>query len=271
MERPRPDPPNRRVVEASPWSKRWKIRGWTASGIPTPVSAISSRSICLSSPRRRATRITTSPLRVNFRALPTRLKSAWRRRTGSDSTQPMSGAASMLSRRFFSCACGRSSRATFSTTDTGSTGSRVVSSWPASIFEKSMTSFSSSASISPQERASSSMARPSSDSGSDFSRCSTPMTPFIGVRISWLTLARNAALASLAVSAAWRLSSASSRARTSSVMFCETPNRACSPPGRVSARKVLRQWVQSPAGVRRRCSNEAGCPERMPFIITARR
>ena len=42
-----------------------------------------------------------------------------------------------------------------------------------------------------------------------------PMTPFIGVRISWLMLARNSDLSREASSAAWR-------ARTSTSMLCAT-------------------------------------------------
>ena len=44
------------------------------------------------------------------------------------------------------------------------------------------------------------------------SRSATPNMPFIGVRISWLIIARNFALASAAASARWALRSASARA-----------------------------------------------------------
>ena len=79
-----------------------------------------------------------------------------------------------------------------------------------------MMSFSNWDSISPQSSASFSRRRPSADSRSFFSRCSTPKTPFIGVRISWLILARNWLLASAAARAA-------SRASTSSVTFWLMP------------------------------------------------
>ena len=51
--------------------------------------------------------------------------------------------------------------------------------------------------------------------------CSTsimPITPFIGVRISWLIVATNADLARLACSASWRACSRSAMMRTRSPM-----------------------------------------------------
>ncbi len=93
----------------------------------------------------------------------------------------------------------------------GSSGSGDSSSRPASILEKSITSLSSWASIWPQAWASPSSDWPSPDSGSFSSRCNTPITPFRGVRISWLILARKRDLASAAASAAiWASVSASS-------------------------------------------------------------
>ena len=70
----------------------------------------------------------------------------------------------------------------------------------------------------------SSSARPDWSITSAYSRCSAvsgvssssrvmPMTPFIGVRISWLMLARNSDLSREPSSAAWR-------ARTSTSMLC---------------------------------------------------
>ena len=96
------------------------------------------------------------------------------------------------------------------------------SSLPDSIFEKSRTSPSTLSSASPLVRMTSAHSRCSGLSGESSRRPVMPMTPFIGVRISWLIAARNSDLArdaswaaSWAASARWR---ASSSARTSSTM-----------------------------------------------------
>ncbi len=100
----------------------------------------------------------------------------------------------------------------------GSTSSR-----PASIREKSITSSSRVDSIRPQARASPSRLSASPGSFSRLSRCMTPSTPFIGVRISWLILARNRALASLA---AWAARWASTRASSARLLLVDVEDQA---------------------------------------------
>ena len=65
----------------------------------------------------------------------------------------------------------------------------------------------------------------------------TPMTPFSGVRISWLMLARNSDLARLAASAASRADARISASRFSSVMSL---TRVTTPPS-----AVRRSWTFS--------------------------
>ncbi len=50
-----------------------------------------------------------------------------------------------------------------------------------------------------------------------------PMTPFMGVRISWLMLARNSLLARLAESDSRAAAAKAASARLRSVMFCSAP------------------------------------------------
>ncbi len=90
-----------------------------------------------------------------------------------------------------------------------SNGWRSMSIRPASIFEKSRMSLMMVSSASPESRIVAAKSRCSSVSGVSSSRPLMPMTAFIGVRISWLIVARKALLASLAASAAARASCAS--------------------------------------------------------------
>ena len=87
-----------------------------------------------------------------------------------------------------------------------------------------------------------------------------PMTPFMGVRISWLIVARNALLARLASSAAVRASPAARAARTistsaffSSVMSVYTATVPISPIRRSliwSQRPSLSCCTKGPLGAR---------------------
>ncbi|MNI08579.1 hypothetical protein D3C73_616210 [compost metagenome] len=81
----------------------------------------------------------------------------------------------------------------------------------------------------------------------------TPMTPFSGVRISWLILARKRLLARLAASAASRASARASASRFRSVMSEQT---VTTPPPVVGRSWTLSQRSptcisRGPAGVRR--------------------
>ncbi len=231
MARPRPEPPNRRAVEPSAWWNRWNSESWALLAMPTPVSSISKRTRLKPSGRSWICSLaSTWPSLVNFTALPIRLNSAWRSRTGSARIQPSAPAPAARSSRPLSWARGRSMPMTLRRVLVTSSGSGVSSSRPASILEKSITSFSSWASIWPQPWASVSSALAGMERGSFSSRCSTPSTPFIGVRISWLILARNWDLASLAASAARWASIKASSCFLRSSMFITRPTTLFSDP-----------------------------------------
>ena len=95
-----------------------------------------------------------------------------------------------------------------STQSRRSKGCASMSMRPASIFEKSRMSLMIVSSASPLSRMVLAKSRCSSFSGVSSSSPLMPMTAFIGVRISWLIVARKALLASLAASAAARASCA---------------------------------------------------------------
>jgi hypothetical protein len=84
-----------------------------------------------------------------------------------------------------------------------------ISNWPASIFEKSSTSSTMASNAYADSRTVFTMSRWFGRRRLSSSTSIMPMTPFIGVRISWLIIARKDDLARLACSA-------SSRARSSS-------------------------------------------------------
>ena len=94
----------------------------------------------------------------------------------------------------------------------GENGTASSSSLRDSIFEKSRMSFRIDNSVSADVRAVARLSRCSAVSSLSSTRSVMPMTPFIGVRISWLMFARNSLLARLA-------SIARSRAITSSSLF----------------------------------------------------
>jgi hypothetical protein len=74
MARPRPVPPNRRVVEASSWMNGWNNSAARARSKPGPVSTTSKRSSHAPAgpPIVRAV-INAPPVSVNLTALPTKL------------------------------------------------------------------------------------------------------------------------------------------------------------------------------------------------------
>ena len=88
--RPRPVPPNRRVVEPSAWLNASKMVACLSRGMPMPVSVTREvqhrgRSPVPALVLARARR-STSPRSVNLMALPTRLTRTCRSRTGSPTT-----------------------------------------------------------------------------------------------------------------------------------------------------------------------------------------
>ncbi len=77
MARPRPDPPNRRLMAPSAWVKRWNKEACALSAMPMPLSSISNLRRTRPGPDGLADRrASTRPSVVNFTALPMRLNSA---------------------------------------------------------------------------------------------------------------------------------------------------------------------------------------------------
>ena len=161
-----------------------------------PVSRTSNAQRALG--RRRASRLdarpTTSPRSVNLTALPTRLIRTWRSRAGVAAQR--ASARRRRRRRPARGPCrGRAARAARRRPRRRRAGrSRRVSSssLPASIFEKSRMSLMIVSSASPRRADRLGVARAARRRASVSSSSSVmPMTPFIGVRISWLMLARN--------------------------------------------------------------------------------
>ena len=105
--RPRPVPPNLRVIEPSAWVKAWKSWSMTSCSIPVPVSVTWKRKPMVSSTTSQTVAETvTLPHSVNLIALLTRLNNTWPSRMGSprrDGVTP--GSISTCSFRFFSSAC----------------------------------------------------------------------------------------------------------------------------------------------------------------------
>ena len=117
---------------------------------------------------------------------------------------------------------------------------------PASSREKSSTSLITDTSSRPLSRITASIARCSGSLSLRDNSSAMPSTPFSGVRISWLMVARKRDLASLAASAARRLSSSERVSCFASVMSMRRPT--VSPFG---ARRVMLRSQRPPS---RRCS-----------------
>ena len=136
-------------------------------------------------------------------ALPTRLVTICAKRVGSPITAVgRSAGQSMRSARPLFCTCGSSTETDCSAVLRRSKGTDSVSSCPASIFEKSRMSLRICSSESAERRITSTERRWAFARLPFSSSSVMPMTPFIGVRSSWLMVARKADFARLAASAA---------------------------------------------------------------------
>ncbi len=172
--------------------------------MPTPVSMTSKRSstsspVC-STPR---TCTTTSPWSVNLMALPTRLVSTWRNRPASPISQVgSSGGTSAPISRPLDAACSAKSSKISSIAVRRSKSNTSSSILPASILEKSKISLIMVSRLSPERRIVSTYSCWVGSKGVSSSNPVMPMTPFMGVRISWLMAAKNELLAREAASAA---------------------------------------------------------------------
>ena len=176
--------------------------------MPMPVSRtekVSSWNAASSSRQRAVTESTTSPRSVNLTAFESRFNRIWRKRVTSPAmpagvSSPIRYARSMP----FSAARVATRSSALSTHSRTSNGCDSSSSLPASILEKSRMSLMTVRSASPLWRTTSAYSRCSSLSSVLSRSPLIPITAFIGVRISWLIVARNALLASLACSASRR-------------------------------------------------------------------
>ena len=193
IDSPNPVPPERRLAAPLSCVNFSNTSGIWSAGMPMPVSRIVNWRSTLWLPRLRtaASRL-IRPRSVNLRALPTRLISTWRRRPASARTRDGKAASVEVSSvRCLPAASGRSSVSTSATSAAGSIHDGSRSSRPASIFDRSRMSLMISSSACADSRARSTLARCGCVSDSSRTRSSMPMIPFMGVRISWLMLARN--------------------------------------------------------------------------------
>ncbi len=226
---PSPVPPKRRVVEASAWTKGSKIDSSLSAGMPMPLSLTSIRYSAGSAASRRST-TRTLPRSVNLIALPTRLVRIWRRRAGSQLSVAGSGPAnSSASARPFCSARSCSVRTTSAATRCGAVATDSASSRPASTFDRSRMSLIRFSRWRPLEWMISRW-REASAGLRDPPRRSTSVKPriaFIGVRISWLMLARNWLLAWFAASACSLAACSAAPRCSSSVTSWKLTTTAC--------------------------------------------
>ena len=146
------------------------------------------------------------------------------------------------------------SRSTESSTHfTRSNGWSSTSNWPDSIFEKSRMSLMIVSSASEESRIVSTKSAVSRSRSFCSSRLVIPTMAFIGVRISWLMLARKSFLARLAASAATTIS-------FSLVMSIEAPMSRDGLPSTNWTCAVLRRHRITPGSGTMRNSTEYGSP-----------
>ena len=217
IDSPSPVPLRRRVLEVSTCEKGWNRPPICAALMPMPVSfTANSRTAWLSSPP--GTRSTThtetftDPCSVNLTAFVHRLARTWPMR--SPSATSLRGTPSATTSRNstpFCCALMPVMESTSSSNAFRSNSTGSITSLPASILERSRMSLmmckSEFAATPIRDRCSL-----TTDSGcASCARWVMPRIAFIGVRISWLMLARKSLLARFAASAAslacsWRTS-----------------------------------------------------------------
>ena len=213
IESPSPVPPWRRAPLPSACVNGSNSLACCSGLMPIPVSTTSNAARSPSAP----TFMRTSPSSVNLIALPTRLTRIWRARVAS--VQIAAGAVdcgSTIRRRPFACARWRSSSATSSASSTGEHATSSSESLPESIFAASSTSSRTRSRCSPlrwivRSAGSARCALPASRSSRSSS--AKPRIAVIGVRISWLIVARKSDFACAAPCASRRAASAAWRAR----------------------------------------------------------
>ncbi len=236
---PRPVPPKRRLVDASAWTKAPKICHCCSGAMPMPVSVTVKRSAASpSTTTSRATSTSMWPASVNLIALPTRLRITWRSRPASPiSASGTSGRIRQVSSRPFSWARPAISLTASSTVSRSANRARSSSMRPASTFDTSRMSLRITSSASADWFAVFTNSRCRGVSRVCSASAVMPITAFIGVRISWLMLARNSPLATVAASARRRATSSSRtiRARRSVDSACCSAARLRSVTSRAAA------------------------------------
>ena len=203
MASPRPVPPRWRVDESSAWENAWNNLGNWSAAMPMPLSRTSKRNAAIpASCPVRATVTAMDPALVNLIALPTRCATIWRNRPASPK-RPDGTPGAMPTDKVspFMVASARAKPAASLTTAWMSSGPSLSSSLPASILEWSRMAAIRSSMALPDWCATSAKRRCSLDKCPCLISSTMPSTPFIGVRSSWLMLARKRDLAMLAASA----------------------------------------------------------------------
>ena len=202
----------------------------TSGAMPMPVSCTTKQSVTrFDVAASRRTRSLTPPRSVNLIALESRLVRIWLRRVASPSSAPGRSSGASISKAIpLASACTAiTSVSSFSRLRRLNAARSTINS-PASIFDRSSTLLSTTSS---DLLASLIFARKASCcSFSDVcpSRYDRPITAFIGVRISWLMLARNSLLARFACSALCVASRSDSSYCLRSVMSRAAANTPCS-------------------------------------------
>ena len=198
-----------------------------SAGMPMPVSRTDPRSSVVPASSSCHVRLThTSPSVVNLTALLIRFTSTWRSRALSPMIRRGTASSIQYSRSTpLSRAAPQHRSSASSRHAASSNGSRSSSNWPDSSREKSRMPLISAIKVSPLVRMIPAYSSCAGDSGVCSSRSLMPITAFIGVRISWLMLARNSALARLPASAASRAAISSASVRLRAVMSRAMPSR----------------------------------------------
>ena len=207
MASPRPEPPNRRVIVLSACTNSSNRRSIRSAGMPMPVSLTVQVTVArVSSRATQRASIRTLPDAVNFTAFETRFSSTCRMRPASPSSAGGTSSAQIASMVSpLAAARGPRMLTGLCVTSWGENGAASSVMRPASSLEKSRMSFSSRSRLSPDSRIALTTERCCGGSGASSSVPARPSTAFIGVRISWLIIARKPDR--------WRLSASASRSR----------------------------------------------------------
>ena len=222
MARPRPVPPKRRVAELSTWTNFSNSTACFSAGMPTPVS----RTVMTSWSETWSKSTVIEPEWVNFTALETRLPRIWRSRPGSPRQPPFApGMVRITNSRPFSVAEGAKRSCTGDRAASRSKSSSDRVRRPASILDRSRTSLRMLSSRPPDWRTTSRRFLCSTGRSPMAMISAMVRTPFRGVRISWLILARNCDFIRLASLARSRASCSSA---TMDCCWASRTDRRCS-------------------------------------------